>query len=289
MSCQTNPLQQLLSKKEQIETGSSFMSSVRGASHQQKLGQRHGFSPEQTFFTNQQGSSSSAFMTNDVSSAKFLRTPSSQRPNQPSNIHGNSEGTESWLPQFSSMKINDPLEFSSEYKNLYNNYEKRTQPSPYLQFSPSTHVSTRPQLFRRETTDYQHFKKLQLQSSFSAPIQEAANEDMVQLDSYFDLKFESLENELNELDDSLDSEQRELQKVASNIVESSSAPRSPGLRPKLASSKFIGLMRRISDGVVTVKKTENTLYSPVNGEIVGNEYFPIQNKVNDTKHLNASQ
>ena len=60
--------------------------------------------------------------------------------NQPSPLTfitpNNTVDSSDWVPQFSSMKIDDPLEFSSEYKRLYSNYESQqrlnSSRQPYL-------------------------------------------------------------------------------------------------------------------------------------------------------------
>lgn len=85
----------------------------------------------------------------------------------------------------------------------------------------------------------------------------------------------------------LDDEQAKFQQAASEIyARLSPGPQTPPEmeaklhNPKLQNSKFLGLMRRISDGVVTLQNDQNSqkytqLYSPTTGEVVGNEYFPV--------------
>ncbi|CCC67283.1 hypothetical protein NCAS_0A07250 [Naumovozyma castellii] len=202
---------------------------------------------------------------------------------------------EDWASQFSSMQIKDPLEFSQEYKRLYSSYESS---QPQRQVPPmSMNVAHQP---------------LPQPSMFvPSPLRQQRNGDGMDIDSYFDLQFQSVEKELEiennanagtaRNDNVLDEEQLQLQKTARDIVESCSTPSSissnSSVNAKFAESKFIGLMRKISDGVVTLKKINgdknvdqsqqapsvgnNEFYSTVDESVVGTPFYPVD----DTVHM----
>lgn len=292
MSCQTNPLQNFVSTTSK-QVGSSYVPHLNNLQHTPSTSSQN----REQAFLDQGGSSSFQPNINNSNNLGQYSQPLSIIP----------DDTESWLPQLNSMQINDPLEFNNEYKKFYSNYEKQTgvnssSLSDYNQtFVPSTYVShnnnnnnsststnlhmPKPKLVHSTQSFHLHQSQRQMQSPVSLP---PHIENTKELDSYFDLEFKTVEDELNKtINDQVmndnDEEQLEFQRLASGIVESCTPVRTPGtpgtpVGNKLSSSKFIGLMKRISDGVVTMKENKTELFSPENGEIVGNEYFPIQDK-----------
>lgn len=142
------------------------------------------------------------------------------------------------------MRIDDPLEFSSDYKKMYSAYER---PSPIMRLPLTANSRQNYNFIPRDSHDV------------------------------FTPEFEAVEKELEESEPAsrtnLDSEQKEFQKIANEIVESCSSS------PKLSSSKFMGLMKGIGEGSVTLNKQHSPLatelHSPLTGQRVGNEYFPV--------------
>lgn len=111
--------------------------------------------------------------------------------------------------------------------------------------------------------------------------------------SIFDDNFAKIEKELenieNEIDgegkeeklgsdhlNMLDNEQIEFKDTAESIYEISQKKREKVT--KLSESKFMTLMKNIGEGIVTIKSSENELYSISDGNIVGNKYKTIKEK-----------
>lgn len=276
-SCHTNPLQQLVSKGDQARTR-SFASSFshESAIRQQQQQQQH-LSAENFFLNND---SSHVGMGN-----RFLQV---QHATQLSPLEGKESNVgNSWLNQFSAMKVEDPLEFSREYKNLYSNYESQQQRTP---MSPTLQRT----MYHQPMNSYFNTAE---RSTFQT------RSDSAVMDTYFNTEFDTLEKELEESSEdrardlstthNLDNEQLEFQQIANGIVDSfSSVSKSPSpVSSKLSGSKFMGLMRGISEGSITLKKRNDhdeegqratELHSPITGELVGNEYFPVFDNVHDT-------
>lgn len=283
-SCHTNPLQQLIAKGDQAHTR-SFASNF---SHESATRQQQQHLSAENFFLN--NDSSHVSMGN-----RFLQvqhaTQLSPLESKESNV-GNS-----WLNQFSSMKVEDPLEFSKEYKNLYSNYESQQQRTP---MSPALQRT----MYHQPMNSYFNAAE---RSTFQT------RSDNAVMDTYFNTEFDTLEKELEESSEdrvrdlsrrssntrttthNLDNEQLEFQQIANGIVDSfSSVSNSNSPSPvssKLSGSKFMGLMRGISEGSITLKKRNDhdeegqratELHSPITGELVGNEYFPVFDNVHDT-------
>lgn len=312
-SCHVNPLQQLNSKNNlqfdnQHHTTFSHISSNVGSSS--------GYHAKETAFMNQ---GQNGMPQNILHHHQGPLSPMGQGPLSPmsngsssrqlghtqSNI---SDVSDEWLNQFSSMKVHDPLEFSNDYKRLYESYIRNSTmgtPTPARSRQPiqqqqqqqtNTHVNYRPLLSRDHQSGYfPSYRTAQPIASqwttnapLSAPEFETTN-GQGSIDSYFDLEFNNVENELQKQEtestsqEQMNFEQVEFQKHAKDIVRSCTpdVPASPDLttssqlHSKFASSKFMGLMRKVSDGVVTIKKTERELFTPETGEVVGNEYFPV--------------
>ncbi|SCU99414.1 LADA_0H19614g1_1 [Lachancea dasiensis] len=198
-----------------------------------------------------------------------------------------------WSDEFSRMKIHDPLSFTSEYQQLYASYEKSQHsrsPDVSRQYPPTLQQfpSQRSTLMQRAPLSAQHTH--QTSSGTSDNVLEA---------EYFDREFDELEREMSsdmhdDIEDpdvdeqgqsilELTAEQLKFQQAASEIHQRlSPGPQTPpALESKFQKSKFLGLMRGISDGVVTLKGADDDankytqLFSPTSGELVGNEYFPV--------------
>lgn len=199
--------------------------------------------------------------------------------------------TDAWVNQFSNMHIKDPLSFSSEYQRLYSSYE---QPQAVRPAQPQTLHAVQPQYQRQfYPSSYSQSLSQQFSQSFTA-------DNSALFDSEFDqIEQEEAAQQLLQQQQApaaqdtatavpaLDDEQAKFQQAASEIyARLSPGPQTPPEmeaklhNPKLQNSKFLGLMRRISDGVVTLQNDQNSqkytqLYSPTTGEVVGNEYFPV--------------
>lgn len=303
-SCHVNPLQQLGSKNNNLHLGNIHQNTVVQRSTNAVQSPTVTYRAKETAFLNQ-SHPNGAFQ-------QHMFHQHHQGPLSPMSVTSNISATssrhdsvsEDWLNQFSAMKVRDPLEFNDEYKKLYEKYAGSggvVSPESIQMQSSSTHMNQRPLLNRQHQSGFlpshpQHAPQQQWNRSvpLSAPPLEATDGS---IDSYFDLEFTNIEAELHQRelqdhqrqqqdklnnDNRMNFEQAEFQKVATDIVRSCTpdVPASPTvptsqLHSKFASSKFMGLMRKVSDGVVTIKKTERELFTPETGEVVGNEYFPV--------------
>ncbi|AQZ11276.1 PEX21 (YGR239C) and PEX18 (YHR160C) [Zygosaccharomyces parabailii] len=257
-SCQVNPLSQFAAKGDQHprfvhrlhqdgpahEVQSAHAENVFLYGQDATVGNR---------FMNLQQSAHSTPLQHTVGSPFYQQQQ--PQPQQPQIAHHvphyvqqplsqSQNGSTSWLSQFHSMRIDDPLEVSSDYKKMYSAYE-RSNPMVRLPIAPNCRQNYN--FIPRDTQDI------------------------------FTPEFEALEKELEESEAAarphLDQEQQEFQKIANEIVESCSSS------PKLSSSKFMGLMKGIGEGSVTLNKQKSPLatelHSPLTGQRVGNEYFPV--------------
>ncbi|CAL9734756.1 peroxisomal protein Pex21p [Monosporozyma servazzii] len=296
-SCHVNPLQQLNSKNN-LQLHNQHHNTFNHTSPH--AGSFSGYNAKETAFMNQGQNGLLHHQQGPLSPP--LNGSSRQLGHT---LSHNTDVSDEWLNQFSSMKVHDPLEFSNDYKKLYENYARNgtigtptpaCSPQPIQQQQVNTHINHRPLLSRDNQSGYfPSFRTTQPTASqwnttapLSAPELNSTN-GHGNIDSYFDLEFDNVENELQQqengstIQDQMNMEQVEFQKHAQDIVRSCTPdiPASPDhtdssqLRSKFASSKFIGLMRKVSDGVVTIKKTERELFTPETGEVVGNEYFPV--------------
>ncbi|GAV52351.1 hypothetical protein ZYGR_0AG03420 [Zygosaccharomyces rouxii] len=267
-TCQVNPLTQFVTKGEQHH---GFMHRLPQQSSDQH--QLHVSAPEDVFLYGQDVTAGNQFMggmhqgpvpmTAAVPIVPAVQQQQQrhyqQEPKGQQVLH-QSSGNASWLSQFNSMKIEDPLEFSQDYKKMYSSYERSTTPMVRLPMA-----SYRPNY----STLSKNFTKQEVSTE---------NQDL------FAAEFEALEKELEDVENKrpiLDQEQKEFQKIANEIVDSCS----PSPSTKLRNSKFMGLMKGVGEGSVTLNKQESQqateLHSPQTGQRVGNEYFPVKN---DTLH-----
>lgn len=276
--CHTNPLQQFVNKNDQFKHAGLTQannSTVGTAAPSHSL--------------------ESQFLNSRDNQNNFMNV---QKPYVGRNI----SQQDSWLNQFSSMKVEDPLEFGKEYKNLYKGYESR------MGQGQNSHPAMNQSFVPRTMYSPANLMTQQMTKSISVTTENNRSND-----SYFDNAFDSLERELqeelqeslvqdNSLEEpqfSLDHEQLKFQQAAKDIyvclsntssASSTSAEVSASVSNKLSRSKFMGLMRRISDGDVTVKKNDEEsngyteLFSPTTGETIGNEYFPVMDKTQDQQY-----
>ncbi|AAS51769.1 ADL151Wp [Eremothecium gossypii ATCC 10895] len=180
-----------------------------------------------------------------------------------------------WVRQFSSMQVEDPLAFSAEYQRAYAGYEQRQAARPaarVLGYGGSMFMPTMPQ--------QQLQQQVAPQQTAQAALQEA------ELERYLEREFDVLEGELAppEVPEALsapllDHEQLGFQESAKAIYATLSAPIH---KDKFGASKFMGLMRQVSTGDVTLSKSESGytgLHMTAGGEAVGAEYRAVTDEV----------
>lgn len=239
MSCQSNPLQQFVGKSDRVGT----------AGFGARFNSQEQFPPTRSIehsFLN--GQKNDEFLEN-----KFLEVQ------QPSPVFPAESVSNVWLNQFSSMKLEDPLEFDNEYKKLYAGYQSQQTRRNVAHVSPALHRS----------------------------IYQPVMRDPVANDVHFEQEFEALERELqDDKDELLDEESPldyEFQKIASDIVNSTSNSPSP-VSSKLSGSKFMGLMRDISGGLVSMRSNE---LRKSDGSVVGNEFTPVMDNMHKTNDFDV--
>ena len=147
--CHTSPTEQIIQKSHRIQSG-SLIPSKRTRLVRTEL---------KTQYNNKDPHVETCFLhdTSDlegVNNVKFQTQPSPLTLR----AQNNTEDSSSWVPQFSSMKIDDPLEFSSEYKRLYSNYESRQRQNSIRQNLPF-----RSSMVRKTTLNYPLQNTLQQQ------------------------------------------------------------------------------------------------------------------------------
>lgn len=276
-SCQANPLQQFLNKGDR----------AHAHSHARGSGLNSGFasSPQQ------HPSMEQAFLNEQHTHApvgnRFLQVQ------QPSPLLPSESTSSAWLNQFSTMKLEDPLEFSKDYQDLYANYESQQM------------QQTRQRVSNMSPTLQRTIYRQPMGSYFNVPRSEISIAATPMTDAYFHDEFETLERELEEASDeivegssekisssvssfSFDHEQLEFQKIASSIVDScSSVSNSPSpVSSKLSGSKFMSLMRGISEGSVSLNRNNDahsTEFRSSTGEIIGNEFSPVMDHTHDSQ------
>lgn len=258
-ACQANPLTQFISKGEQHPRYVHKLGHENSSNHFVP----HLTAPDDAFLYGQDVTAGNRFMSGmypgptPMTAAVQGLPKIQQQPETQRHLMGqNSSNNTSWLSQFHSMKIEDPLEFPQDYKKMYSAYDRQT---PMIRF-PMT--ACRP--------------------SYNHPPRDVSKEQGPrECKDVFTSEFEALERELEEVENkrmpAFDQEQVEFQKIANDIVESCSSGQPA---TKLRSSKFMGLMKGISEGSVTLNKEESEnateLHSPYTGQRVGNEYFPVE-------------
>ncbi|QLL30291.1 hypothetical protein HG536_0A01080 [Torulaspora globosa] len=263
-SCQVNPLQQFVSKGDSAQ-GRGF-----GFSAQQRPSEQQPLPVEYSFLHEQEGALQGSNM--------FLAV---QQPSSLSHLQASpGPASRSWLNQFSSMKLEDPLSFDSDYRKHYANYESQQL------------LQTRQRLSNMSPTLNRTMYYQPVNSYFRPP--PAEGQPMTDAsDSRLDEEFQSLEAELQKenpgsQDENVgfDDEQVEFQRIASEIVEScSSTSHSPSpVSSKLYSSKFMTLMRNVSEGSVTLSRgnsTHSAEFHSSDGEVIGNEFSPVADHVHE--------
>lgn len=285
--CQTNPLNTLLSKSSQYHYGG-----VRPEMH----GASAGGSSGQTTMDRQFGMFAGESAGDSVGAAPSRPFYRGDAPMNAQLKHTNQTGPRSmgamdhgWVDQFSRMQVRDQSEFSNEYKQMYAQYESTSNVGRGVGgLVGRGNVSVSLPIASRQNLQINHHNQ-----------QISANADLKNMgDSFFDEQFSALEKEMEQLEEKdsdiqdigeaalldFDEDQREFQMAAQSIYSTMSG-HSSNNSAKFGRSKFMGLMRNISDGVVTLKKDETQykyteLYSPTTGEVFGEEYFPVADTVN---------
>lgn len=284
-SCHINPLQQFNNKQQPIFN--SRINHAHSSANQQAMQRSAGnMSVEEKFLD------SNIEMSNVHADSSFGQHPShslsSMKPLLANEPAVNTTRGENWINQFATMQMKDPLEFSDSYKRLYAQYSQNNISVAMTQ------PLARPQISRNVES---HMSSLQMKNSplsvNSAPANSTTESiNLNQLDSYFDLQFQAVEEELDQIP-CLNQEQQQFQKAAQGILDtlspksieidtmsagnsmSFSSDEEHLLRDKLNNSKFMGLMTRVSGGVVTINENNKELYTPKDNKLEGNEYFPI--------------
>lgn len=267
-TCQVNPLTQFVTKGDQNHGFMHRLGPQNNEQHQLHVKA----APEDVFLYGQDINTGNRFMggmhsgaTPMTAAVPILPMGQQQEPREQRAMHQDS-GNSSWLSQFHSMRIEDPLEFSQDYKKMYSSYEKSsattTTTTPMVRFPMASCRPTYGTTFSRDLNQQKQHQEI-------SPDNQGA----------FTAEFEALEKELQEVENKqpmFDQEQKEFQQIANEIVTSCS----PSPSKKLWNSKFMGLMRGIGEGAVTLNKEKsqkaNELHSPQTGERIGNEYFPIR-------------
>ncbi|KAL2707633.1 Peroxisomal membrane protein PEX21 [Kluyveromyces marxianus] len=210
-------------------------------------------------------------------------------PGPQSQNQGHAGGPDAaWIDQFAKMQVRDRAAFSDEYKRMYSQYESRG-------------VSRDPLAQASRFANLNNSSNMNMNVSMAVPRPLAAAtaqhldeqlEDQLedQLDEQLEAQFAEIERQEQQQQQqqqqqqlALDQDQLQLKEAAQSIYTTLSSNSTPN-NAKFSNSKFLGLMRNISDGVVTIKKDREQdkyteLYSPSTGETFGEEYFPIQDDV----------
>ncbi|CCD24575.1 Pex21p NDAI_0D02610 [Naumovozyma dairenensis CBS 421] len=271
--CETNPVKRLLSTKDQNYGPFAFNGNrMPNTSHQvpyQVPYNGNGSSLQQQTFERDQvflnenpqllqfspysnGSNHMSLPVHQNNRTAFNGTSNNNACNS-----SNDAGSD-WVPEFSSMQINDPLEFSQEYKKLYSNYESSKIPGK----STSNSINNQSAQFQLRNKSQLHPQMGSSSQQYNNNMQQQQHQQQhsnQNIDSYFDLEFKSVEEELSRRneDDTLmtdqertpmfDEEQSEFQKIAMDIIDSCTTPlstaESTNVNSKLQRSNFFGLMR----------------------------------------------
>ncbi|AGO11628.1 AaceriADL151Wp [[Ashbya] aceris (nom. inval.)] len=181
-----------------------------------------------------------------------------------------------WVRQFSSIQVEDPLAFSTEYQRAYATYEQRQAPRPAARV-----MGYGGSMFMPAMAQQQAFQQQAVQHQAVPVAQQEA-----ELDRYLEHEFDAIEGELAQPEvpealsaPLLDNEQLGFQESAKAIYATLSAPMH---KEKFGASQFMGLMRQVSTGDVTLSKTEGGytgLHMTAGGEAVGTEYLAVADEV----------
>lgn len=174
------------------------------------------------------------------------------------------------IPEFANVRINDPMEFSDQYKRLYGSYVQTPTPPASSSHTPMAHpLASMP---RPPIQRFRQYKQPRTVGQVPMNIPSAL----------IDQELNALEQELqNSTPRGMSQEQMQFRQAATGIVHSLEATTpepsrsSTPLESRLGGSKFIQLMRQVSAGSVTLRSGSPELCSPDTDERVGNEYFPV--------------
>lgn len=299
VSCSVDPLQKFATL---ANNNNNNVGNINNSKFQRNNFNHRG-STEQAFFNNNEVHSSrnenpmipSFIPITNNTDTNIHSFPYSQQQQQPQNqqILANSSGHDGNDDDISNIlsnvKIHDPLEFSDEYKRFYGNFQNQNGSSTH---SNATPASQRPsiQRFSQFNSQQSHIR----QSTLSTNSTPSPYDSTFQLNNseahMIDHELDILQNELNQSshhhhmgNDTFNVEQTHFKEVAASIVDvltpettRSSSP----VNTKLGGSKFMNLMKRVSAGSVTIRRDSPELFTPETDEVVGNEYFPVQDQPN---------
>ncbi|EJT41376.1 PEX21-like protein [Saccharomyces kudriavzevii IFO 1802] len=276
-TCRTSPVEQVIQKGQRIQNDSLIPSKPTRFTHREfEAHYINNDSCVETSFLHHAG------RLKGIAAVKSQNQPSSRTFSKKNNY----EESSNWVPQFSSMNINDPLEFTSEYKKLYFEFESQQR-----QNSSGHHYPIASSIVRKTTSNFQPRNTLRqhLQGNRNNSTDEFK----------LDAEFQNLESEIQEMryepkiqeEKWQDQDQLELQRIATEIVECCATPPSSvsststlsSIDSKLSESKFIQLMRGISSGDVTLRKeasgnSASELFHRSSGEIVGNKHISVKDQ-----------
>ncbi|SCU99974.1 LAMI_0G02058g1_1 [Lachancea mirantina] len=270
--CQSNPLKQLVGKTDQFRaTGFRHhrpATTVAGPSSGQLASTvQHQFAQRETNSNPFMAGVTPQHLSNNMSSS----TTASSGP-----VSGGPAAAtagDSWTRQFAAMQIEDRLGFSSEYMRLYEDYEK---PQRNMRASFGSTIGAQRPMAALGNLHQQTVNYAEIDAEMELLEREFLETDLSTVDV--------VQNEDHTSFDAgaPDEEQTRFQMAAAEVR---GCLESHQENPKFQQSQFLGLMRKISDGVVTLQKTDQshenytTLYSPTTGETIGSEYFPVQDAV----------
>lgn len=295
VSCSVDPLQRFAT----LANNNSNVGSINNSTFQgNDFSQRN--TTEQAFFGNNEGNSSRhenvmmpSFIpitnntdTNNINIHAFPYLQQLQEQQILVNSSGhNGDNDDNISNIFSNVKIHDPLEFSDEYKRFYGNFQNQN--------NSNTHSSSIPVLQRPSIQRFSQFNSQQshIRQSNSCSSTPSTYGTAFQLDDneshMIDHELDILHNELNHSShhqlgsNAFDLEQTQFKEVAASIVDVMTPETTRSSSPvntKLGSSKFMDLMKRVSAGSVTLRRDSPELFTPETDEVVGNEYFPVQDQ-----------
>ncbi|KAH3899120.1 uncharacterized protein SCODWIG_02054 [Saccharomycodes ludwigii] len=231
--------------------------------------------------------------TNNATSINPFMNHSNISANVPPSNTAAIKNNDNWLFQFQQMSVIDPVECSDNYKSLYAQYEGK---------SLNNTTTTRENF--NAGNNIMMMQKYQNYANTIAPTTKTAYDSVNEDFSVVDAELESMmalqpdQSVIGEVDQ----DQLLFKNAAVSIVNitntdsnisNTNSQFSTDTTAKFKRSKFLGLMRRISDEDVTLKRhnceqsSNNTnnakydsLYSSELNECVGDEYITIPDKLN---------
>ncbi|KAJ9569219.1 Hypothetical protein J6889_01573 [Nakaseomyces glabratus] len=220
--CAADPIQRMVSRK------GPYLDTQQQRVYKHRSGTGHGTNIRQP--------------TTGIVEANFLQNNSGMNAVHPTTLNvqthnahatgrtiAKSVDTNSWVNDFSSMKVQDPLEFADSYKNLYKQYEQKqfhnTVPAqcPRNLYIPTV---TRPQT--------------------TLNIVDHHEDKSSKVDQLIDDEFEKIEEEVKDQNQKL-----AFQESAQSFIEICERSQ---MKEKLQRSKFFQVMQKVSDGEATIRQ-----------------------------------